>query len=171
MYRSLLDWLTPTVLDDQRRGRRTGGSRGVARLLAQMSQRTADPSGRRRPLGWQEAGRLRAVLFKTAAQTAGQLRARHSVQRWRWRRTWPTVKDNAFRFSLILLMAFLTYNDRRRGHSTRRLSEEAEQTWGPTLPYLTVVNRVHQENIKSLWRRESRLSSISPFIDCTFAVS
>lgn len=59
--------LKPTVLDDQWCGSRTRGSGGLTRLLAQMSQRAADPSGRRSPLGWYEAGRLGAVL-STATQ-------------------------------------------------------------------------------------------------------
>lgn len=64
--------MEPTILDDQRCGSRTGGSGGLTGLLAQMSERAADPGGRWRPLGWQEAGRLGAVLQTTQHGSLGR---------------------------------------------------------------------------------------------------
>lgn len=69
------------------------------------------------------------------------------------------MKDKAFLFSLILLMAFLTYVKSRV--CSLVLYNVALLSDGPMkVPYLTVVNSIDQENVQSLWRKTT-LANVS----------
>lgn len=68
------------------------------------------------------------------------------------------MKDKAFLFSLILLMAFLTYVKSKV--CSLVLYNTSLLRWAQKGLYLTVVNSIDQEDVQSLWRTKM-LASIS----------
>lgn len=150
-----------TVPDDQRPG--AGGPRGLAGLRAGEVWRSADPGGHRGghggPLGGEETGWLGAVLKRYRQTFSPSATDAAAVTPACCTAPQLTMNDKAFLFSLILLMALLTYTKSKLYspvlHNTSLLSDGLTKD-----PYLTVVHSIHQENVQSLWRTK-RLASIS----------
>lgn len=69
------------------------------------------------------------------------------------------MNDKAFLFSLILLMAFLTYM-KSKVYSLVLHNTPLQSDGSIKDPHLTVVNSIHQENVQPLWRTKTANISV-----------